>query len=407
MNQIEIWKKIKKQLKKKQPEHAYSTWFEPINPIAFNSNTLILELPNQFFFEWIQSHYLQVILQSAKDIINDAIEIKYTVKPDDQESKNNKLEPDSLLQAPLKRNTVNHKNINSQYTLKKFIQGKHNEFAKAAAKNVSKTPGQQSFNPLVIYGGVGMGKTHLLHAIGNEILKTKPGTHIVCASSERLKAVEHYTALGSGYSIAMKDLEIRGAGNLFGFEQSGHIARVGLSLYNKILSETINEKRGLVNGPARQHVSVSFDGAALFGVDYMPLVEDRLYYYQRLSKAQKPEDVTQIKTEVLDRFGKMNKEVKNLFLVGRAKVCFFHLSPRRVVFKKRSVSIVLGELPDGFEMGLVLSFFKKLEKESGITAKVEQEKKNQLAFLFEGLGFKRGVNICEVFDLLFSRAITK
>tara|TARA_Y100001970_G_scaffold68844_1_gene87832 strand:- start:3120 stop:4490 length:1371 start_codon:yes stop_codon:yes gene_type:complete len=185
MNQIEIWKKVKKQLKKKQPEHAYSTWFEPINPIAFNKNTLILELPNQFFFEWIQSHYRQLILQSAKDIVNDAIEIKYTVKPDNHESENNKLQPDSLLRDRRKRNSVNHKNINSQYTLKKFIQGKHNEFAKAAAKNVSKTPGQQSFNPLVIYGGVGMGKTHLLHAIGNEILKTKLGLHIVCASSEK------------------------------------------------------------------------------------------------------------------------------------------------------------------------------------------------------------------------------
>ena len=185
MTQIEIWNKVKKRLKKKQPEHAYSTWFEPINPIAFNSNTLILELPNQFFFEWIQSHYLQVILQSAKDIINDAIEIKYTVKPDGKGPKNNKLETEGLLKGPRKRSSVNHKNINAQYTLKKFIQGKHNELAKAAAKNVSKTPGQQSFNPLVIYGGVGMGKTHLLHAIGNEILKTKPGTHIVCASSEK------------------------------------------------------------------------------------------------------------------------------------------------------------------------------------------------------------------------------
>ena len=111
MNQIEIWKKIKKQLKKKQPEHAYSTWFEPINPIAFNNNKLILELPNQFFFEWIQSHYKQVILQSAKDIINDAIEIKYTVKPEDHKAENNKLEPDSLLRAPRKRNIVNHKSI--------------------------------------------------------------------------------------------------------------------------------------------------------------------------------------------------------------------------------------------------------------------------------------------------------
>ena len=70
----------------------------------------------------------------------------------------------------------------------------------------------------------------------------------------------------------MRDLEIRGAGNLFGFEQSGHIGRVGLSLYNKILSETINEKRGLVERPVRQPVSVSFDGAALFGVDLFVLL---------------------------------------------------------------------------------------------------------------------------------------
>ena len=274
----------------------------------------------------------------------------------------------------------------------------------------------QNANTMIINGAQNFGLSQLYQIRGRVGRGGVPAFCFLCVpknhtlskdSFQRLKAVEHYTALGSGYSVAMKDLEIRGAGNLFGFEQSGHIARVGLSLYNKILSETINEKRGLVRAQGRRPVSVSFDGIALFGVEYMPLVEDRLYYYQRLSKAEKPGEVLQIKEEVLDRFGKMTKEVKNLFLVGRAKVSFFHLSPRRVIFKKRSVSIVLGGLPDGFEMGLVLSFFKKLEKESGITARVEQEKKNRLAFLFEGLGLKKGVNICEVFDSLFSRVITK
>ena len=103
----------------------------------------------------------------------------------------------------------------------------------------------------------------------------------------------------------------------------------------------------------------------------------------------------------------MTKEVKNLFLIGHVKVCFLHLSPRRVVFKKRSVSIELGGLPGGFEMGLVLSFFKKLEKESEITARVEQKKKGRLAFLFKGVGLKKGVKTCRVFDSLFSTVITK
>ena len=187
----------------------------------------------------------------------------------------------------------------------------------------------QNANTMIINGAQNFGLSQLYQIRGRVgrggvrafCFLCVPKSHkLSSAAFQRLKAVEHYTALGSGYSVAMRDLEIRGAGNLFGFEQSGHIARVGLSLYNKILSETINEKRGLVEGPARQPVSVSFDGAALFGVDYMPLVEDRLYYYQRLSKAEETREVAQIKTEVLDRFGKMTKEVKNLFLVGRVKV---------------------------------------------------------------------------------------
>ena len=185
MNQSIIWKKIKKQLKKKQPSHAYSTWFEPINPIAFNNNTLILELPNQFFFEWIQSHYRQVILKTAASLVNDALEIKYTVAPEDEKGSNKHFKTKRFSNEITESESPKHKQINPQYTLKTFIEGKHNELARAAAKNVSKTPGQQAFNPLVIYGGVGMGKTHLLHGIGNEINKRDPNKNIVCASSEK------------------------------------------------------------------------------------------------------------------------------------------------------------------------------------------------------------------------------
>ena len=303
---------------------------------------------------------------------------------------------------------------NLEHTVLDFFSGKINVLV--CTSIVESGLDVQNANTMIINGAQNFGLSQLYQIRGRVgrggvrafCFLCVPKNHKLSKDSfQRLKAVEHYTALGSGYSIAMKDLEIRGAGNLFGFEQSGHIARVGLSLYNKILSETIDEKRGLIGGPVRQPVSVSFGGAALFGADYMPLVEDRLYYYQRLSKAEKPGEVAQIKTEVLDRFGKMTKEVKNLFLVGRVKVCFFHLSPLRVVFNKRSVCVELDGLPEGFEMGLVLSFFKKLEKESEITARVEQKKKGRLSFLFKGLGFKRGVKTCENFDSLFSRVITK
>ena len=185
MNQSIVWGKIKKQLKKNQPSHAYSTWFEPISPIAFNNNTLVLELPNQFFFEWIQTHYKDTILKTGIGLINDLLEIKYTVSPESQKISEAPTKEKGISKNNIPTTKQRHPQINPQYTLKSFIEGKHNEFARAAAKNVSKTPGQQAFNPLVIYGGVGMGKTHLLHGIGNEIIKTNPTMKVVCASSEK------------------------------------------------------------------------------------------------------------------------------------------------------------------------------------------------------------------------------
>ena len=77
------------------------------------------------------------------------------------------------------------KHLNASYTFDNFIEGPNNQFAKAAAQKVSSSLGNQSFNPLVVYGGVGLGKTHLLHAIGNEIVATQPRTKIVIASSEK------------------------------------------------------------------------------------------------------------------------------------------------------------------------------------------------------------------------------
>ena len=183
MNQAETWNKVKKSLKKSQPQHAYATWFDPLVCIGLNENDLIIEVPNQFFFEWIQSHYKEIIKNEVDKLYGDSILIKYTVSPEEAEKKAEKLgarRPDSG-PLPINKNLK----INDRYTFSAFIEGAHNQLAKAAALNVSETPGQPSFNPLVIYGGVGMGKTHLLHAIGNKIAKTSAHKKIVCASSEK------------------------------------------------------------------------------------------------------------------------------------------------------------------------------------------------------------------------------
>ena len=183
MNQAKNWNKVKENLKKTQPQHAYATWFDPLVYIGLNDKTLVVEVPNQFFFEWIQSHYKEIIKNEVNKIYGDSINIKYTVSPEGSEKLTT---PIRIVDSP-KQKVQNNKNlkINDKYTFSAFIEGTHNQFAKAAALNVSETPGQQSFNPLVIYGGVGMGKTHLLHAIGNKISNNNTQKNIVCASSEK------------------------------------------------------------------------------------------------------------------------------------------------------------------------------------------------------------------------------
>ena len=183
MNPAESWNKVRKNLKKSQPQHAYATWFEPLVCIGLNDNSLIIEVPNQFFFEWIQSHYKEAIKNEVDKEFNAATKIKYTVSPEGSEKSEETTKNPKQTQSPSPQNK--NLNINSRYTFSSFIEGTHNQFAKAAALNVSDNPGQQSFNPLVIYGGVGMGKTHLLHAIGNKISNSNKQKNIVCASSEK------------------------------------------------------------------------------------------------------------------------------------------------------------------------------------------------------------------------------
>ena len=183
MNQSKSWKQLKENLKKSQPQHAYATWFEPLTCINLNEDAFIIEVPNQFFFEWIQSHYKEVIEKEASLVVGKNIAVKYTVSPE-REQRNTEL---AITRPSINSvvNKVRNTNMNDRFTFSSFIEGSHNQFAIAAAQSVSESPGKPSFNPLVIYGGVGMGKTHLLHSIGNKILNSNNQKNIVCASSEK------------------------------------------------------------------------------------------------------------------------------------------------------------------------------------------------------------------------------
>ena len=177
-----IWDKTKSVLKERLPAHAFETWFEPVKPLHIKDTKLVLQVPNQFFSEWVDMHYRKHIVSTLERLGAGPTEIKYVISTEGT----NQLEKTNgniAVNNNLKKSPPRH--LSSGYTFSAFIEGPNNQFAKAASQTVAKSPGKQSFNPLVIYGGVGLGKTHLLHAIGNEIINTTPKLKVVIASSEK------------------------------------------------------------------------------------------------------------------------------------------------------------------------------------------------------------------------------
>jgi len=174
-----LWNKLKKEIKETTNERMFGTWIEPVKPIALNRSILVLELPNQFFYEWIETHYKNQFEKILKEKLREEIKIQFTIGVESVSSKTEKITQHKK-EAPTQKKT----NLNKKYIFSNFIEGGCNQFAKAASTSVSEFPGQKGFNPLVIYGGVGR-KTHLLNAIGNQINENHPKLNTVGATSER------------------------------------------------------------------------------------------------------------------------------------------------------------------------------------------------------------------------------
>ena len=182
MDYKKIWKNANKELKASLPEHAYKAWIETLVPVGLTNDTFILEAPNRFAHEWINSNYYDFLFEAIKEHAP-GVELKISIASPSTQSilseELNKKEPTKQSNAG-KRHNINPNNI-----FDAFIEGPHNEFAKKAATQVSQNPGDGAFNPLIIYGGVGLGKTHLLHAIANALIEGKKPMNVVLASSEK------------------------------------------------------------------------------------------------------------------------------------------------------------------------------------------------------------------------------
>jgi transcription-repair coupling factor (superfamily II helicase) len=164
-------------------------------------------------------------------------------------------------------------------------------------------------------------------------------------AEERLKVLEHHTDLGAGYRIALKDLELRGAGNLLGAEQSGHAHAVGFDLYMRWLEETVTALRGqgAAAGEAPQPPDVVFDVPAHLPEGYVPEDETKLDLYRRLARASVPGDIDELRSELRERFGPLPPEAEALLDMGRLRALGAALGLQHVLVRGNEARLTFRE----------------------------------------------------------------
>jgi len=195
-----LWKKCLDRLEGEIPEQQFNTWIRPLHAVN-EGESLRLLAPNRFVLDWVREHYIGKINETLTEVFGATPEIRLEVgtrkstataapaRP--AEARFSRAEDREAAGRPGGGNPT----LNPNFTFETFVEGKSNQLAKAASIQVGENPGG-AYNPLFIYGGVGLGKTHLMHAVGNLILQTKPGARVVYLHSERfvadmVKALQH------------------------------------------------------------------------------------------------------------------------------------------------------------------------------------------------------------------------
>ena len=205
-----VWNACLDHIRESVNTQSFKTWFEPMIPLHLRGGKLTVQVPSQFFYDWLEEHYYTVISQTIETVLGKEAHLEYSVRTDEPqidldyqisppaaqrpERRTFPPQPTSFIvrqspppvagrsdSAPGSFQTF----LNSRYTFENFIKGDSNQLARAAASAVANNPGGTSFNPLVIYGGTGLGKTHLIQAIGNHAIAHGKAKRVIYVSSER------------------------------------------------------------------------------------------------------------------------------------------------------------------------------------------------------------------------------
>ena len=206
----QVWESCLQIIKDNIPAQSFKTWFEPIKALRLEGNVLTIQVPSLFFYEWLEEHYVGLLRKTVKKqlgeegllVYNIVVEKSSTSIPfttnmpsngNGAEGKNQSMPMPVALNKDIKNPFVIpglkklqvDPQLNANYTFENFVEGDCNRLARSAGYAVAAKPGGTSFNPLMIYGGVGLGKTHLAQAIGNEIKRSMPDQLVLYVSCEK------------------------------------------------------------------------------------------------------------------------------------------------------------------------------------------------------------------------------
>lgn len=208
---LKIWEKCLSVIKDNVSQQSFKTWFEPIKPVKLTGNVLTIQVPSQFFYEWLEEHYITLLKKTIRKELGHEGRLEYSIVMENAYNNarpvtvkvptgNKKEVKNPSVAMPIEISTSSIRNpfiipglkkvnvesqLNPLYSFDNFVEGDCNRLARSAGWAVSQKPGGTSFNPLFIYGGVGLGKTHLAQAIGIEIKKNFPSKTVLYVSSEK------------------------------------------------------------------------------------------------------------------------------------------------------------------------------------------------------------------------------
>jgi len=209
MSAEHVWNKCLSFIKDNIQPQAYKTWFEPIYPVKLQDNALSIEVPSKFFYEWLEEHYVKLLKVALRKELGESAKLLYVIKMQNEEANSHTEQIPSRhksafstqeLDVPIVRKDPGLKNpfiipgirnikidsqLNTSYSFDSFLEGESNRLARSAGQAVANKPGGTSFNPLLIFGNVGLGKTHLLHAIGVDVKEKHPDKTVLYISAEK------------------------------------------------------------------------------------------------------------------------------------------------------------------------------------------------------------------------------